>query len=153
MDRRLQPYAPLRAGRRPRWRRHLLRTARLNAAGRAALVGGCAAAGGLGWALGRLPAVPAGLSVPVGGLLPLLLVVGADRRRWRAMRTGYGWGGTPDQVAAVVADLAERGVRATTELSADGTQGSLRYRNADARAVRVVLAEHGVVAPLRPPAW
>jgi hypothetical protein len=61
------------------------------------------------------------------------------------MLAGYGWGGTPAEVSAVAAELLLRGVVANVEVH-DDESTSLRYRNADADVVSIVLAEHGVPA-------
>ena len=144
MDRRYAEYMPLRSGKAPR-RREILRTAKLNMIGGAAVVGTCLATAGLGFAAGRFLGLPVAITAPAGGALPLLLLEGLDRRRWRAMLTGYGWGGTPAEVSAVAAELLLRGVVTNVEVH-DDESTSLRYRNADADVVSMVLAEHGVPA-------
>jgi hypothetical protein len=125
-----------------------LRTAKLNTVGGTAVVASCLAAAGLGFATGRFLGLPIAITTPAGGLLPLALVAAVDRRRWRAMFVGYGWGGISDEVSAVAADLVRRGVVANVEMDYDGERASLRYRNADADVVSTVLAEHGV-PPIR----
>ena len=148
VDRHPSPYAPLtRGGRSDRRHRPFLRTARLNLVGWLAVVGSCLAAAGLGFAAGWLLGLPRPVTASVGGLLPLALLVAADRRRWAAMFVGYRWGGTPAEVSAVVADLNGRGVAASAEIDSDGQKASLQYRNADAEVVHTVLAAHGVPAP------
>ena len=145
MDRRYAEYMPLRSGKPPR-RRGILRTAKLNMVGGAAVVGTCLAAAGLGFAAGRLLGLPVAVTASAGGLLPLALLAGLDRRRWRAMLAGYGWGGTTAEVSAVAAELLRRGVVANVEVHDDDESTSLWYRNADADVVSTVLAEHGVPA-------
>ena len=125
-------------------RRSFVRTAQLNMVGRAALVGSCIAASSLGFAAGRFLGLPVAFTTSAAGLLPLAVVVAVDRRRWRSMLVGYGWGGTVAEVSAVAADLGLRGVAADVEGDDDGENASLRYRNADADVVRTVLADHGV---------
>ena len=144
MDRRHAEYMPLRSGKPPR-RRGILRTAKLNVVGGAAVVGTCLAAAGLGFAAGRLLGLPVAGTASAGGLLPVVLLVALDRRRWRAKLAGYRWGGTTAGVSAVAAELLRRGVVANVEVQ-DDESTSLSYRNADADVVSTVLAEHGVPA-------
>jgi hypothetical protein len=144
MDRRYAEYMPLRSVKPPH-RRGILRTAKLNMIGGAAVAGTCLATAGLGFAAGRFLGLPVAITASAGGALPLLLLEGLDRRRWRAMLAGYGWGGTPAEVSAVAAELLLRGVVANVEVH-DDESTSLRYRNADADVVSIVLAEHGVPA-------
>jgi len=124
----------------------MFRTARLNIVGWAAVLGSCLAAAGLGFALGRLSGLPIAVTAPAAALLPLALLVAADRRKWRAMLTGYGWGGTEAEVSAAAAELLRRGVVANVEIWREGEDESvsLQYRNADARVVATVLAELGI---------
>jgi hypothetical protein len=124
----------------------MFRTARLNIVGWAAVVGSCLAAAGLGFALGRLSGLPIAVTAPAAALLALALLVAADRRKWRAMLTGYGWGGTEAEVAAVAAELLRRGVVASVEIWREGEDDSvsLQYRNVDAGVVATVLAEQGI---------
>jgi hypothetical protein len=143
MDRRYAEYMPLRSGKAPR-RREILHTAKLNMVGGAA-VGTCLATAGLGFAAGRFLGLPVAVTASAGGALPLVLLAGLDRRRWRARLAGYGWGGTPAEVSAVAAELLLRGVVAKVEVH-DDESTSLRYRNADAAVVSMVLAELGVPA-------
>lgn len=143
MDRRYARFAPLRSGT-PRRRRRILRTARLNIVGRTAVAGGCLIAAGLGLAAGRLLGLPVAATAPVGGLLPLAILAAADRRRWRAMLSTYGWGGTAVEVSAVAVELLGRGVVANVAMHEDDDSASLSYRNADADVVSTVLAEHGI---------
>jgi len=144
MDRRYAEYMPLGSGKPPR-RRAILRTAKLNMVGGAAVVGTCLAAAGLGFAAGRLLGLPVAITASAGGLLPLAVLAALDRRRWSAMLAGYGWGGTTAEVSAVAAELLRRGVVANVEVhDEDDESTSLWYRNADADVVSTVLAEHGV---------
>jgi hypothetical protein len=129
----------------PPRRRAIFHTARLNMVGGAAVVGTCLAAAGLGFAAGRLLGLPVAVTASAGGLLPLALLVGFDRRRWRGMLAAYGWGGTVAEVSSVAAELLRRGVVATVEVH-DDESTSLSYRNADAAVVSTVLEEHGVPA-------
>jgi len=87
-----------------------LRTARLNVVGKAAVVVCCLVAAGVGLAAGRILGLPVAVTASVGGLLPLAVLVAVDRRRWRAMITGYAWGGAAAEVSAVASDLKRRGV-------------------------------------------
>ena len=143
MDRPYSPYMLLRLGK-PHRRRRMFRTAKLNMFGRAAVVGSCLAAAGLGFAAGRLVWLPIAVTASAGGLLPLALLVAADLRKWRAALTAYGWGGTQAEVSAVVAELLRRGVVANVEIWGEDESVSLQYRNADAGVVATVLAEHGI---------
>ena len=143
MDRPDAPYMPLRLGK-PRRRRGMFRTAKLNIVGRAAVMGSCLIAAGLGFAVGRLSGLPVAVTAVVVGLLPLALLVAADRRKWRAMLTAYGWGGTEEEVSAVAAELLRRGVVASVEIWGEDDSVSLQYRNADAGVVATVLAQQGI---------
>ena len=134
---------PLRPGK-PRRRRQMFRTARLNMVGRAAVAGSCLAAAGLGFAAGRLSGLPVVVTASVGGLFPLALLVAADRCKWRASLTAYGWGGTETEVSAVAAELLRRGVVANVEIWGEDESASLQYRNADEGVVATVLAEQGI---------
>ena len=122
----------------------MFRTARLNIVGWAAVVGSCLAAAGLRFAAGRLFGLPIAVTAPAAALLPLVLLVAADRRKWRAMLAGYGWGGTEAEVSAVAAALLRRGVVANVEIWGEDESASLQYRNADADVVATVLAEYGI---------
>ncbi len=143
MDRPYSPYMPLKLGK-PHRRRRMFRTAKLNIVGGAAVVGSCLAAAGLGFAAGRLFGLPIAVTAPAAALLPLALLVAADRRKWRAALAAYGWGGTEDEVSAVVAELLRRGVVANVEIGGEDESVSLQYRNADAGVVATVLAEYGI---------
>jgi hypothetical protein len=119
--------------------------------GRAAVVGSCLIAAGLGFAAGRSLGLPVAVTAPAGGLLPLALIAAVDRRRWRAGLAGYGWGGTVAEVSSVALDLVRRGVVANVDVDDDNESAPLWYRNADADVVSTVLAEHGVPAIDRSP--
>ncbi|MEO8517920.1 MAG: hypothetical protein ABI438_01980 [Dermatophilaceae bacterium] len=152
MDRRDAPYLRLRSGK-PRRRRRMFRTAKLNIVGRAAVLGLCLAGAGLGLAAGRLSGLPVAVTAMVAALLPLVLLVAADRRKWGAMLTAYGWGGTEDEVSAVAAELLRRGVVANVEIWREDEDDSvsLQYRNADADVVATVLAQQGIPPMERTP--
>ena len=122
----------------------MFRTAKLNMVGSAAVVGSCLAAASLGFAAGRLSGLSTAVTASVGGLLPLAVLVAADRRKWRASLTAYGWGGTEAEVSAVAAELLRRGVVANVEIWGEDESVSLQYRNADAGVVATVLAELGI---------
>jgi hypothetical protein len=143
MDRPYAPYMRLRLGK-PRRRRRMFRTAKLNMVGVAAVVGSCLTAAGLGFAAGRFLGLPVAIIASAGGLLPLAFLVAADRRKWRAMLAVYGWGGTAAEVTAVAAELLRQGVVANVEMNDEDESASLRYRNADADVVATVLAEFGI---------
>ena len=155
---------------RRRGKRHsFLRTAQLNAVGWAALFGAClvAAAAGVGAAVAI--AVPRWWGA-VLGVLPLAAVVMLDRRRWAAMQTSFGWGGSEVDVARIVSELAELGIITSvrTEPNAEGwgepadrwgelellptgdrviKTASLRYRNRDRGVVERTLRTHGIYLP------
>jgi hypothetical protein len=122
----------------------MFRTAKLNIVGSAAVVGSCITAAGLGFAAGRFFGLPVAVTASAGGLLPLAFLVAADRRKWRASLTAYGWGGTEAEVSAVAAELLRRGVVANVEIWGEDESVSLQYRNADADVVATVLAELGI---------
>ncbi len=79
------------------------------------------------------------------------------------METGFGWGGSVEDVAAIAAELETGGVhvRVRTDHSAsvwgelepargaepDAPTASLEYRNRDARVVEQKLREHGIRPP------
>jgi hypothetical protein len=127
-------------------RRGFFRTARLNAAGWAAVagVGAAGAAAGLGAA--RLANASPWITVPVGGAAALGALVAADRRRWATMRTSYSW---TDDLAAVE-DMAVLLQRAGIDASA-GTDGlgqpTLRYLNRHHRRVAQVFRDAGLPLP------
>ncbi|MEP7035263.1 MAG: hypothetical protein ABI662_03800 [Dermatophilaceae bacterium] len=148
MERRDAEYMPLRSGHRPRRRRPILRTAKLNLVGGAAVLGSSLTAAGLGFAAGRFLGLPVAVTAPAGGLLPLALLAVVDRRRWRASIAGYGWGGTADEVSELASELLRHGVVTNVEIQLEGDDetASLRYRNADVDVVANVLAEHGLPA-------
>lgn len=147
MKRRYAEYMPLRPGK-PRRRRRILRTAKLNIVGGAAVLGSFLSAAGVGFAAGRFLGLPVAVTASAGGLLPLALLAVVDRRRWRASLAAYGWGGTADEVSAVASELLRRGVVTNVEiqLEDDDETASLWYRNADVDVVSTVLAEHGLPA-------
>ena len=145
MERHYPSEAPLRPGNPPR-RRRILRTAKLNMVGGAAVLGSCLAAAGPGFAAGRLLALPVAVTASAGGLLPLALLATVDRHRWKSMLTSYGWGGTAAEVTAVAVELLRRGVVVNVEINDDDETASLWYRNADADVVSTVLTEHGLPA-------
>ena len=143
MERHYPSEAPLRPGNPPR-RRRILRTAKLNMVGGAAVLGSCLAAAGLGFTAGRLLGVPVAVTASVGGLLPLALLATVDRRRWKSMLASHGWGGTAAEVSAVAEELLRRGVVTNVEMNDDDETASLWYRNADADVVSTVLTERGL---------
>ena len=134
------PTAPLAPGhRRPR---PVLRTARLNAVGHAALAGACLVAG---FVSGLAPA-PAGwplvLRVVVGPVVVLVTLVVADRRKWGRMETGFSFTDDVATVRAVADRLTARGLPVTLDEERGGP--SLRYRNRDAKQVHAALADLGI---------
>ena len=143
-----------------------LRTARLNAVGWTTLLGLCLAAAAVGVASAGAMAVSNwwGASLAV---LPLGAVMLLDRRRWAAMETSFGWGGSETEVAHLAAELSDHGVVAQVHLEppaegwpepAYGRGGpdeaqaggpalptaSLSFRNRDAKAVATTLRAHGL---------
>ncbi|ADU46699.1 hypothetical protein [Intrasporangium calvum] len=153
------PYEPLGEG--PGRRRPWLRTAQLNVRGWSALIGLCALAGLAGTLLARAIDVPAWAGSPLA-LLPLGAVILVDRRRWAAMETSYGWGGSVADVSRMVEELRAYGVAAAVRPDPRYEQpwwdridspadpeptASLVYANRDEAAVRTVLRGHGVDLP------
>jgi hypothetical protein len=120
-------------------------------------------AGGLGVLAARALSLPDWTGLALAGL-PLGAVVIADRRRWAAMATGLGWGGSVEEVSLVAEELRTQGMDVEVHLDqptpwadtpwADtvepgpempGTQtASLEYRNRDTDVVRTVLRAHGI---------
>lgn len=158
-SRRHGEYAPLRPGQPDR--RPWLRTAQLNTAGWSALLGVCAAAGGVGVLLARALGLPgsSGLALTV---VPVGAVVLADRRRWADMETSFGWGGSVAEVSRVVEELRNRGVEAQVRPETQYEKpwwdridtppdaepaASLGYTNRHAATVRDVLRSHGLALP------
>lgn len=156
--------APLRHGR--GFRRPWLRTAQLNVVGWAALLGACVAAAGVGVVVARVLRLP-GWSGAALAVVPLGAVALADRRRWAAMETSFGWGGSADDVARIASALEAQGI--ATGISADATAAeewgepvglgpgdpmthtaSLSYRNRDAKTVEAMLRAHGIEPPHAP---
>ena len=98
-----------------------------------------------------------------GAILPLIVVVVVDRRRWARMESDIGWGGSVEEVSTIAAALAARGVHtwvrtldATDEWGEPVSPGgagpveqsaALAYLNRDVRAVTEVLRAHGIRAP------
>lgn len=97
-------------------------------------------------------------------VIPLGAVVLADRRRWARMETGFGWGGSVDEVTAIVAELEVQGVACHVHVQHSPPTGwdlpwepppgygavpevSLSYANRDTAAVRAILQAHGVDLP------
>jgi hypothetical protein len=155
-----EEYKPLRRGR--RCRRSWLRTAQLNVVGWSALLGLCLVAAVAGVAV----IAALGLPGPFGmacAVVPLVLVVVVDRRRWARMGSGFGWGGPVEEVTRIAMELQARGARAHVITSdiADGWGESanrrmtgsaeksawLEYQNRDADVVAAVLREHGIQPP------
>ena len=134
------PTAPLAPGhRRPR---PVLRTARLNAVGYAALAGACLVAGFVS-GLAMVPtAWPLLLRVVVGPVVVLVSLVIADRRKWGRMETGFSFTDDVATVRAVADRLTARGLPVTLDEERGGP--SLRYRNRDAKQVHAALADLGI---------
>ncbi|MDV3221300.1 hypothetical protein [Intrasporangium sp.] len=158
--RRYAEYAPLRPG---RARRSWLRTAQLNVVGWSALVGVCAAAGAAGVLVARALGASGWWGLVVS-LVPVGAVVLADRRRWAAMETSYGWSGSVGEVARIAQELRGRGVDAEVRPDAQYEQpwwdridapaeaphtASLVYPNRHEATVRAVLRQHGIAPPER----
>jgi hypothetical protein len=135
-------------GFRPRARRWstppLFRSARLNAAGRAAVALVCAAFAALGYLLGGYwvaGGVGPRLAGSLGGaLLGLALLVAVDRRRWGRTGTSMSWGGDPGAVQRAAEVLHRHGV--PVEIVMWHGIASLSYRNRYARRVRRALSTH-----------
>jgi hypothetical protein len=158
--------APLRRG---RVKRHYwLRTAKLNAVGWAALLGGCFVAAAVGVAAAWAIAVPLWWGA-VLGVIPLVAVFLLDRRRWAAMETGFGWGGSVPEVTRIASELAalgvvvqvrpeppterwheppyEGGVREEVHMDPALQTASLSYRNRDTKTVASTLRAHDLPFP------
>ncbi|OFE15168.1 hypothetical protein BA895_22860 [Humibacillus sp. DSM 29435] len=137
--------------------------------GWSALLGACLVAAAVGVGAAGAIARPRGWGA-VLGVFPLGAVVMLDRRRWAAMETGFGWGGSEVEVARLVSELAELGVitRVDTASNAEGwgqpgdgwgepellptgdrdiQTASLRYRNRDRGVVARTLRSHGIHFP------
>jgi hypothetical protein len=134
------PTADLSPGRpRPR---PFLRTARLNAAGYAALAAACLVAA----AVGALALSATGWPLPVrdlvGPVVVVLALVVADRHKWSRMETGFSFTDDGRDMRPIADRLVEQGIPA----SVDAERGtlSLRYRNGDAKRVHAALAEMGI---------
>jgi hypothetical protein len=127
-------------------RRGFFRTARLNAAGWAAVAGVGAAGAVAGLGAARLTDTSPWITVPVGGAAALAALVAADRRKWASMRTSYSW---TDDLAAV-ADMAVLLQRAGIDASA-GTdelgQPTLWYLNRHHRRVARMFRDRGLPFP------
>jgi hypothetical protein len=123
----------------------VLRTARLNAVGYAALAGACLVAG----FVSGLALAPTGwrllLRVVVGPLVVLVALVIADRRKWGRMETGFSFTDDVATTRAVADRLTARGLPVTLDVDQWGP--SLRYRNRAAARVRAALADLGVRGP------
>lgn len=154
-------YAPLesRRGRRPGrgpGRGGPFRHAQFNLAGWSALLGACLVLGGLGLGLARLAGAPTATAVAAttaGVAAPLLWVWRWDRRAWNRLHVTYDWGGTRDQVLAVQAELAARGVSALLDEFPDRATGhrhALRWVRRDTAVVHAVLRAHGIPLPTVP---
>lgn len=139
VDRRYAVYRTSRwHGRRGRVR--LLRSVRLNGVGWFAVGLLCVVGVGVGYGVGRVVDLPVSASSLAGGLFGLVVVVGADRRRWGRLETGLSWGADPDVVSRVAANLQRHGVPVRLWTDPQGNR-SLRYYNRDARRVRRVLRD------------
>ena len=148
-------------GCRRRRRRSWLRTARLNVVGWSALLGACLVAAALG--LVSVTALVATLTRRRLRSDPGGRVVFADRRRWARMETGFGWGGSMEEVTRIADELEAEGVHVRVSPEAVGSAWDdradsppdraagetafLEYRNRDAEVVMRKLREHGVHPP------
>ena len=149
-------------GCRRRRRRSWLRTARLNVVGWSALVGACLVAAALGLVSVTALGWPRSLGAACA-VIPVAGVVFADRRRWARMETGFGWGGSMEEVTRIADELEAEGVHARVSPEAVGSAWDdradsppdraagetafLEYRNRDAEVVMRKLREHGVHPP------
>ena len=129
-----RPEAALTAGRR-RHGRHLFRTVRLNAAGRAALVGASLASAALGAAVAHVLGRATWVGALFGFPLVVAVLVVVDRRRYRGTTVSFGWTDDVSEVEAVAYGLRRGGVDAVVDL--DGP--TLRFRRQDWRAVAAKL--------------
>ena len=140
-------------------RRSWLRTAQLNVAGWSALLGSCLGAGLLGVAAAAALGLPP-VSGAVLAVVPLVAIMAVDRRRWARLPTGYGWGGSVEEVGRVAALLEARGVHTRVVPDDEPPSGpdpapphaevptrataSLHYLNRDADAVRKALHDNDI---------
>lgn len=157
----LQPSGWRRRGRRRSW----LRTARLNVVGWSALLGTCLVVAALGIVTATAVGWPRALGA-AAAVIPVAMVVFADRRRWARMETSVGWGRSTEEVARIADELEAEGVYARVRSEAPGspwrvraeppsdkaeaTTAALEYRNGDVDVVRKKLREHGVRPPALP---
>jgi hypothetical protein len=120
---------------RPRRRRHLFHSARLNAVGWAALTAASVVSAALGAALATLAGVTPWIGAVVGLPLVVLVLLALDRRRTRLGHVGFGWTDDVAEVEAVADELRRRGV----EVGVDRDAPSLTFRRRDQRVVAEVL--------------
>jgi hypothetical protein len=119
-------------------RRHLLRTAQLNAAGWVAVAAAALLTGLLLAVIGSWLGWPAWLGVLLGPPAVLLVLVVLDRRRDRRGYMSFAWTEDEGVVWAAAVELGQRGV-AVTVLTAEDEPPSLRFRRRDERLVTSVL--------------
>jgi hypothetical protein len=129
-----------------RGRRELFRTAKLNAAGWAAVAGFCAVGAAAGLGAARLTNASAWITVPVGGAGAFAAVVAVDRRKWARMRTSYSWADDPGEVEHTASLLQRAGIDASADTD-ELDQPALRYLNRDHRRVARVFRNAGLPLP------
>ena len=146
MDRGTSSYAYLSAGR-PKRRRHLFRTAHLNATGWLFLIGLMVVVGlvfyGVATAVGLVVwlAVIVGL---LGSLLVPVIILGLDRRKWATMCTRRSWDDDAAEVTQVGHELQLAGYPVEVDTS-DPDRTHLLYRNRDAKRIEAELVRRGVI--------
>jgi hypothetical protein len=126
--------------------RELLRTAKLNAVGWAAVAGLCAAGAGAGLVAARLTSRAVWVAMPAGTAVALAGLIAADRRKWAAMATSYSWTDKLDDIQRIADVLTRRGVAVAVEVD-EFDQPMLQYLNRDRRHVRRVLRSAGLPPP------
>jgi|tagenome__1003787_1003787.scaffolds.fasta_scaffold20381940_2 hypothetical protein len=133
------PTAELRPGHLRAW--SVLRTARLNAVGYAALMGACLVAGAVTAVLLQGTGWPMPLRAALGPVLVVLALVVADRRKWARMETSFSFTDDVATMRAVADRLLAQGLPIRVR---DEWGPSMVYRNGDARRVHAALAELGI---------
>ncbi|MEU5567598.1 hypothetical protein [Micromonospora musae] len=136
-QRRYAEYGPFARCRPGRYR--LFRSVELNAAGWAAAAALCLAGAAVGCAVSLQIDWPTVIGLVGGGLLSLVAIVVADRRRWGGIWTEYSWGAPPETTESVGAKLQQLGMPVETAVHSDG-EVHLRYRHRDGRRVAMALS-------------
>ncbi|MGY1720168.1 hypothetical protein ACI8AP_20275 [Blastococcus sp. SYSU DS1021] len=120
-----------------RRRRSFLRTARLDAVGWGALLGACSAAAAASVPVLRPTGWPLPARAGAGPAAVVTALVVLDRRKWRAMETGFSFTDDPALTAAVVDRLVADGLPARLD-QGPGRPG-IRYANRYGRRIETAL--------------